>query len=173
MLLIIIVNFLHTLHTWIRIPLIWSVIRLILLVPIQNTANEGGDKGHAGFGACDGLGETEEEGKVAVDAVVALEFAGGLDAFPGGGDFDEDAVFGDAKGGVEGDELFGLRRNEMNIRIRSDAVDMWQLTLAFVPSLLKERRASTSVETRPGMIFKISFPNSTSCHHSLLNTQWR
>ena len=33
--------------------------------------------------------------------------------------------------------------------------------LALVPSLSKERRASTSVETLPGMIWRISLPNST------------
>ena len=35
-------------------------------------------------------------------------------------------------------------------------------TFALVASLLNESLASTSVETRPGTIFKISFPNSTS-----------
>ena len=35
-------------------------------------------------------------------------------------------------------------------------------TLALVDSLLNESLASTSVETRPGTIAKISFPNSTS-----------
>ena len=38
---------------------------------------------------------------------------------------------------------------------------MSSLAFFFVASLSKERRASTSVETRPGIIFRISFPNST------------
>lgn len=36
-------------------------------------------------------------------------------------------------------------------------------TFFFVASVSNERRASTSVETLPGMMSKISFPNSTSC----------
>lgn len=40
---------------------------------------------------------------------------------------------------------------------------MSSFAFALVPSLSKERRASTSVETRPGMIARISLPNSTSC----------
>ena len=35
-------------------------------------------------------------------------------------------------------------------------------TFAFVASLSNERRASTSVDTRPGTIARISLPNSTS-----------
>lgn len=38
-----------------------------------------------------------------------------------------------------------------------------QRTLRMLASLSNENRASTSVETRPGTIFRISLPNSTSC----------
>ena len=114
---------------------------LVLLVPVKDTADEGGNESDAGLCASDSLAETEEEREIAVNAVVALELAGSLDTLPGRGDLDQDAVLGNANRLVERDELLGL---------------------GMVPSLSKDRRASTSVETRPGMIFKISFPNSTS-----------
>jgi len=81
---------------------------VVLLVPVEDTTDEGGNEGDASLGASDGLAETEEEGQVAVDAVVALELAGGLDTFPGGGDLDENAVLGDTDGLVELDELLSL-----------------------------------------------------------------
>lgn len=77
------------------------------LVPVEDAADERGDEFDAGVGAGDGLGEGEEEGEVAVDAIL-LEGGGGLDAFPCGGDFDEDAIAGDAVLFVHGDELAGL-----------------------------------------------------------------
>ena len=77
------------------------------LVPVEDAADEWGDEFDAGFGAGDGLGEGEEEGEVAVDAFF-LEGGCGLDAFPCGGDFDEDAFAGDAVLFVHGDELAGL-----------------------------------------------------------------
>ena len=73
-----------------------------------HAADKGRDEGDAGLGAGDGLAEAEEEGEVAVDAVVALELARGLDALPGGRDFDEDALLLDAERPVERDELLGL-----------------------------------------------------------------
>lgn len=65
------------------------------LEPVEDAADEGRDEEGAGLGGGDGLDEREHEGEVAVDAVVALEDLGGLDALPGGGDLDEDAVLGD------------------------------------------------------------------------------
>lgn len=52
------------------------------LVPVKDTADEGRDQSDTSFSASDGLTESEEEGEVAVDLLVALEFAGGLDTFP-------------------------------------------------------------------------------------------
>jgi hypothetical protein len=52
-----------------------------------------------GFGAGDGLVQAEEQCEVAVDAFL-LEDLGGLDAFPGGGELDEDALVADAGGVV-------------------------------------------------------------------------
>ena len=77
------------------------------LVPVEDAADEGRDELHAGFGAGNGLGEGEQQGEVAVDAFL-FEHFGGLDAFPGGGDLDEDAVAGVAFLFVGGDELARL-----------------------------------------------------------------
>ena len=83
-------------------------LRLLGLVPVEDTADEGGDEGDTSLGAGDGLGEAEEEGEVAVDLVVALELAGGLDSLPSRSDLDKDAVLGDSEVGVKCDELLGL-----------------------------------------------------------------
>lgn len=61
------------------------------------TADEGRDEGDARLSARDGLPEAEEEREVAVDAVLLLELARGLDAPPGRGDLDEDALARDAE----------------------------------------------------------------------------
>jgi hypothetical protein len=71
------------------------------LVPVEDAADEGGDEEGAGLGGGDGLDLGEHEGQVGVDGVVALEDLGGLDALPGGGDLDEDALLADALGLVE------------------------------------------------------------------------
>ena len=78
-----------------------------LFVPVEDAADEGGDQFDAAFSAGDGLGEGEEEGQVAVDAFFLEDFSG-FDAFPGGGDFDEDALAGDAGFFVHADEVTGF-----------------------------------------------------------------
>lgn len=65
------------------------------LEPVKDTTNEGGDKEGAGLCGGDGLGQGEEQGQVGVDAVVALQDLGGLDALPCGGDLDQNALLGD------------------------------------------------------------------------------
>jgi len=105
------------------------------------------------------LSEAKEEGEIAVDTVVAFKLAGSLDTLPCGCDLDEDTVLLDANRLVKSNELLGL-----TITVIFNYMTMLSLgqTLALVASLSKERRASTSVETRPGMMARISFPNSTS-----------
>jgi hypothetical protein len=71
------------------------------LVPVENTADEGGDQEGTGLGGGDGLDEREEQGQVAVDAVLGLQDVSGLDTLPGRGDLDEDTVLGDAVVGVQ------------------------------------------------------------------------
>lgn len=66
------------------------------LVPVEDTADKGRDEESVGLGGGNGLGQREQESQVAVDLVVALEDLGGLDALPGGGNLDQDAVLGDA-----------------------------------------------------------------------------
>lgn len=97
----------------------FEVLSGSLLVPVQDAADEGGDKGDVRLGASDGLGKAEEEGEVAVDAVVTFEFASSLDTLPCGRDLDQDAVLLDADGLVESDKLLGLYNNNT----RSDKVE--------------------------------------------------
>ena len=73
-------------------------------MPVEDATDERRNEGDLGLGAGDGLGEAEEKGQIAVYAL-ALEYFGGLDAFPSGGDFDQHAVLGDAGFFVEGDDL--------------------------------------------------------------------
>ena len=71
------------------------------LVPVENAADEWGDEEGVGLGGGDGLDEGEHEGQVAVDAVLLLEDAGGLDTLPGGGDLNENALLWNTEGLVE------------------------------------------------------------------------
>ena len=94
-----------------------------------------------------------------MDVFVPLELARGLDPLPRARNLDEQALLLDPDGVVQRDKLAGLRARQR----RSACAGVRARTLALVPSLSKERRASTSVETRPGMMLRISLPNSTSC----------
>jgi len=78
-----------------------------LLVPVEDATDEGGDQGHPGFGGSDRLGKAEEQRQVAVNALL-LQDLGGFDAFPGGGDLDEDAIAADAGLAIEADQLAGF-----------------------------------------------------------------
>lgn len=105
-LLVVVVDALNGLDTGI---LLGGVVTLVgSLVPVEDTADEGRDEVGTGLGAGDGLDEGEHEGQVAVDAVLGLQDVGGLDALPGGGDLDEDALLGDADLLVEVDDVQGL-----------------------------------------------------------------
>lgn len=133
------------------------------LIPIEDTADEGADQGDTRFGTSHSLAETEEQGKVAVNLVVALKFPSSLNAFPCRSNFDEDTLLGNTLIGVKGDELLGLRicptmsMAKVGLLCGNDI-----RTFALVASLSKERRASTSVETRPGMILRMAVPKFTS-----------
>ena len=99
MLLVVVVDGLHRLHTRV---LSSSVVTLVgSLEPIEDTADERRDEESTSLSTGNGLDGREDEGQVAVDAVLALEDVGSLDTLPGGGDLDEDAVLGDALRFVE------------------------------------------------------------------------
>lgn len=123
------------------------------------TTDEGRDEGDTCLSASNSLAETEKKGQVAVDVVITLEFTSGLDTLPCRCDFDENTLLLDTNRLVEGNELLSLRIDRIRTQPRYATTS---LALALVPSLSKERRASTSVDTRPGMIARISLPNSTS-----------
>ena len=103
-----------------------------------------------------------------MNAVVPFEFTGGLDTLPRRRDLDEDTLLLDTEAIVEGNEFLGLNDENDSMAIISMLAELrvWpdrgQFTFFLVASLSKERRASTSVDTRPGIIARISFPNSTS-----------
>lgn len=103
MLLVVVKDLLHGLDTRILVSAV--VLSGALLVPVEDTSDEGGDEGDLCLGAGDGLAETEEEGEVAVDLMFALELSGGLDTLPGGRDLDENSLFWDADGLIEIDQV--------------------------------------------------------------------
>lgn len=109
MLLVVVVDLLDGDDTWVLLGFV-GTFWLVFLVPVENTADEWGDKGDASFGTGNGLSETEKKGEVAVDAF-SLEVLGCLDTFPGRGDLDEDTVLVDTVCLVESDDftclLFG------------------------------------------------------------------
>lgn len=79
--LVVVVNLGHTLNPRVGRSLVLPG-RVVLLVPIQDTSNEGRNESDASLRASDGLTEPEQEGEVAVDLVDALELACGLDSLP-------------------------------------------------------------------------------------------
>jgi hypothetical protein len=72
------------------------LLRVLLLggglVPVEDTADEGGDEVGTGLSGGDGLDGGEHEGQVAVNAVVALQNLGGLDTLPCRGNLDENCI---------------------------------------------------------------------------------
>ena len=64
------------------------------------------DQEHAGIGAGDGLRLVEHQRQVAVDAR-PLQLLRGADAFPGGGELDEDPLAADLALGIVVDDLLG------------------------------------------------------------------
>ena len=87
------VNLLHRNHA--RIFGRREILFLLRLIPIHDAADERRDELHLGLGASDGLRQREEQGQIAVDAFLLEDFRG-ADAFPRGGDLDEDAFARDA-----------------------------------------------------------------------------
>lgn len=89
MLFIVFIDITHGLHARILLDVVVGA-RLFCLIPVIDTADERRDQVHAGFGAGAGLGEGEQQRQVGVDAFFFQLFRR-LDAFPGGGQFDQDA----------------------------------------------------------------------------------
>lgn len=106
MLLVVVENALNGLDTGILLGAEVALVRS--LVPVQDTADEGGDEESTSLSSSNGLDKGEHEGQVAVDAVLRLQDVGGLDTLPGGGDLDKNTVLGDALLLVELDDVKGL-----------------------------------------------------------------
>ena len=92
-------------------------------------------------------------------SVITLKLASCLNTFPGRCNLDQDTVLFDTDRLIESNEFLCLKTE----RVRRKTMPLKNpRTLAFVASLSNERRASTSVETRPGIMARIDLPNSTS-----------
>ena len=111
-------------HAWIVGALI--VLARVFLVPVENAAHEGRDERGARVGGGDGLMKAEEQRQVAVNAFL-LEHFGGANAFPCGGDLDEDAIAADVGLLIHADDVARLRDGffgvvgEACINFRGDA----------------------------------------------------
>jgi len=121
-LLVVVVDLADGLNTGVILVLV-SGSGLVLLVPVQNTADEGRDEGDTSLSTSNSLAETKQECKVAVDLVVTLEFTGSLDTLPGGSDLDENAFLGDADGLVKLDQVLGLSLSGLFIE-REPSIDL-------------------------------------------------
>lgn len=99
------------------------VLALGLLEPVENAADEGANERDTSLGAGNGLAEAEEEGEVAVDAVLLLELPSSLDTVPGRGNLDKDALLLDALLLVELDEVLGLGLGGLLVK-REGSVDL-------------------------------------------------
>ena len=78
-----------------------------LFVPVQDAPHKRGDQGDPGLSTGHRLGEAEQQGQVAVDAL-PLKLGGGANPLPGGGHLDQHPVVADTRLVIETDELAGL-----------------------------------------------------------------
>jgi hypothetical protein len=82
-----------------------------------------------------------------------LELASGLDTLPGGCDL--------LYAGGDASVSFLFRPRTQSPTLSYSAIN--SLAFFLVASVSNDKAASTSVETRPGMMARICLPNSTSC----------
>lgn len=137
MLLVVVENALNGLDTGILLGAEVALVRS--LVPVQDTADEGGDEESTSLSSSNGLDKGEHEGQVAVDAVLRLQDVGGLDTLPGGGDLDKNTVLGDALLLVE------LRESAMSRYL------LIQSGLAYLDDVKGLVDGSLGVEGEPGI----------------------
>src|SRR6185312_5013504 len=90
----------------------------VLLVPVQNAADERRDQRDLRLRARHGLVHPEQQRHIAVDAFL-LQYFGGFDAFPCGGELDQDALAGDAGLLILRDDV--ARRGDGLLRVVGDA----------------------------------------------------
>ena len=115
MLLVVVEDLLNGLDS--RVSLTRVILVLVVsLVPVQDSTNEGGDQGDLGLSTSDGLAETEQEGKVAVDVLLLLEVSSGLDTSVGRSNLDKNSVLVDTDGLVECDKLLSLGDGGLGVK---------------------------------------------------------
>lgn len=148
--------------------LMWSISFFVRVgnMPIQNATNKWWNQSSTGFSTSNSLRKWEKESQIAVNTMLLFQ----------------DSVIRRKKESMFSQISLGCWRsiklsyfaawmpsqvepNLIKIRLRSTPNSSYNeisfsafSTLAFVSN---DKRASTSVDTRPGMIFKISTPNKT------------
>ena len=85
-----------------------------LLVPIKDAPHERGNQRDTGLGTGHRLGETEQQGEIAMNAIL-LETLGGADPLPGGGDLDQHPLTPDSGLFIKTDQLMGLRHRGLGV----------------------------------------------------------
>lgn len=99
-----------------------------------------------------------------------LELPGSLDTFPRTRNLDKDALLINSSLLVHCDEFVGCHiAVRLSTRVQNER-QRELIPLEIVASVSKERRASTSVETTPGTIPRISTPKLTASRSSVF---WR
>ena len=94
-----------------------------------------------------------------MDPVVSLQDLPGLDPLPGGAQLDEDPLLAHPELLVERDQLQCLGHLGLRVKLRFGDIKLAGRPFTF---FLTDRRASTSVETRPSTTFRISAPKATN-----------
>ena len=90
-LLVVVEDLFDALNTWIFCCRI--VLLVGCLVPVEDATHEWGDQEGSCLSGSNSLGQREQQRKIAVHLVFTLQDVCSLDAFPGRGQFDEDARF--------------------------------------------------------------------------------
>lgn len=155
-LLVVVVDLDNGLDTGVLLLLV--LLLVVGLVPVKDTANEGRDQESTSLSGSNGLDRREHQGQVGVDVVLGLQDVGSLDTLVGRGNLDEDAVLGDTGLLVE---LLGVSQARAVVCAMVEHTSMIRRAFLTEASVSKENLASTSVETLPGTIWRISLPNWT------------
>ena len=77
-------------------------------MPVENTTHERGDQFDATFCTSYGLGQAEKQGQVAINAFFLKNFSS-FNAFPSGGDFDQNALAINSRFFVKADDVTSFR----------------------------------------------------------------
>ena len=114
--LVVLVDLRHGLHAGIFGGSV--VFARAFLPPVKDATHEWRDEFDAALGAGNGLGQREEQREIAIDAVLLQNFRS-LDAFPGGGDLDQNALAPNAVFFIQINDMARLR--DRGRRVKGEA----------------------------------------------------